>query len=91
MLTLKQWLKLPEFQRPANKLPINIGQYLEIAGAAMCVTGVYLIAGLGVALIVGAVALVVAAEFVYSDPVMIKHPRTPHPIQRAKKLMHRAR
>jgi hypothetical protein len=89
MLTFKEWLKLPEYARPANKLPINVGQYLEIAGAAMCVTGVYLIAGLGVALIVGATALIVAAEFIYGDPLMVKAPRIPKPIARLRKKLHK--
>lgn len=88
MLTFRQWLKIPEFQRPANKLAVNLGQYIEIAGAAMCVTGVYIIAGLGVALVVGAVFLVVAAEFIYGDPVMIKRP-TAHPIARLRKWLKR--
>jgi hypothetical protein len=88
MITFKEWLKLPEYARPANKLPINIGQHLEIAGAAMCVTGVYLIAGLGVALIIGATALIVAAEFIYGDPIFIKLPRLPHPIARLRKKWH---
>jgi hypothetical protein len=48
----------------------------------MCTTGVYLIAGLGVALIVGATALIVAAEFIYGDPVLIHVPRPPHPFKR---------
>jgi hypothetical protein len=86
MLTFRQWLKLPDFQRPSNKLPINLGQWLEVFGAAMCTTGVYIIAGLGVALVVGAVFLVVAAEFVYGGaPLMVTLPRTPHLIRRIKR------
>ena len=83
MLTLKQWLKLPDFTQ-RQKTPINIAQYLEVAGAAMCTTGVYIIAGLGVALIVGATALIVAAEFVYGDPVFVTLPKPPHPFKRIK-------
>jgi hypothetical protein len=64
--------------------PVNIAQYLEICGAAMGTTGVYIIAGLGVALIVGATALIVAAEFVYGDTVYVKIPRAPHPFKRIK-------
>jgi hypothetical protein len=80
MLTFSQWLKIPEFQN--LRRPVNVAQYLEWAGAAMCTTGVYLIAGLGVALIVGATALIVAAEFIYGDPVLIHVPRPPHPFKR---------
>ena len=89
MLTLKQWLKIPEFQQNVRR-PVNIAQYLEIAGAAMCTTGVYIIAGLGVSLIVGATALIVAAEFVYGDPVYIKIPKAPHPFKRLRARFHHA-
>jgi hypothetical protein len=68
---------------------VNIGQYIEVAGAAMLTTGVYLIAGLGVALIVGAACLITAAEFIYGNPVYVTLPRNPHPIRRVKKWLKR--
>jgi len=89
MLTFKQWLKIPEFQQSMRR-PVNIAQYLEICGAAMGTTGVYIIAGLGVALIVGATALIVAAEFVYGEAVYVTLPKAPHPIKRIKRAFKHA-
>jgi hypothetical protein len=83
MVSFKDWLGLPEY-RQKQKYPVNVSQWIEFAGAAMCTTGTYLIAGLGVALLVGAAFLVVAAEFIYGDPVMLTLPRAPHPIKRVK-------
>ena len=83
MLTFKQWLKIPEFQQSMRR-PVNIAQYLEICGAAMFSTGIYLVVGLGGALLAGSIFLIVSAEFVYGETIYIKIPKAPHPIKKIK-------
>src|SRR5271165_4622557 len=68
-------------------LTINTGNVLEIFGAAMATTAVYLLAGLPWALVSGAVFLLIGAEFVYVQATRIAlpglpRPKNPHLIQR---------
>lgn len=66
-----------------SRLVINIGNLLELVGAAAGVYGVYRLVGLAWALIAAAVLLIVAAEFIYDGRLVgIPLPHRPHPRRR---------
>ena len=72
-----------------TKVSFNTGNLLEIAGAAMGTTAVYLLSGLAWALVCGAVLLILAAELIYVAPTTVRlpglpRPKNPHLIQRWK-------
>lgn len=57
----------------------DAGGLIEFAGAAMAVTAVYLLVGLGWALLAGGAALLIGAEFVYFDVrFRVPLPKRPH-------------
>jgi hypothetical protein len=84
MTTFKEWLKLPTF-RARPQLTFPVANYVEFAGASMLTTGVYLLAGLGWALVAGALILIVASELVLGDNLSVTLPRPPHPIRRLRR------
>lgn len=53
--------------RQRTKLVIEVGNLLELAGAACAVVGVDRLAGFSWALVAGAILLVAGAELVYGD------------------------
>lgn len=70
-----------------RKLHVNVGNLLELAGAILAVCGVYLVAGLGFALILAAVLCIAAAEFVYDVHTWhLPLPRKPAPRRRLTEL-----
>lgn len=63
-----------------SRLAVNVGNLLELLGAACGVYGIYRLVGFAWALIAAAVLLVVAAEFIYDGRlVALPLPRRPHP------------
>lgn len=63
-----------------TRLVINVGNLLEVLGAASAVYGVARLAGLGFALILAGVLAVVAAEFIYDGrQAAIPLPHRPRP------------
>lgn len=62
------------------RLAVNVGNLLELIGAAAAVYGVYRLVGLGFALVLAGVLAIVAAELVYDDHVWrLPLPRRPRP------------
>lgn len=80
---------MPQF--PIRRtITVNYANVIEAVGAAMSVTAVYLLAGLGWALVAGGTFLIVGAEYVYSGlHVRIPLPRKPHPIRKARSWINR--
>lgn len=67
-----------------TRLKLNLGNLLEVAGAALGVWSAYRYFGLTGALLVAAVLCVVAAEFLYDDVVLrIPLPRVGYGLRRA--------
>ena len=74
---------VPKQQTGRYYIRYSIGNWLELAGAAMAVTAVYLLAGLAWCLVAGGAVLLIGAEFIYFDSrVRIPLPHIPHPIRR---------
>lgn len=75
-----------QFERA--RLKVNVGNLLELVGAGAAVRGVDLIVGVGYALIVAAVLMIVAAELIYDGHVWsIPLPHRPRPWQRLSRLV----
>lgn len=74
------------------RLVVHVDNLLELVGAAAGVYGLYRLEGLAWALILAAVLLVVAAEFIYDGHAQaIPLPHRPRPVTTAKRLCLRAR
>jgi hypothetical protein len=74
------------------RLNVNIGNLLELLGAAAAVYGLARLAGLAYGLILLGILLVVAAEFIYDSTVLrIPLPHRPHPITAVRGLPARIR
>lgn len=67
-------------------LNLNTGNLIEVAGVAMLVTALYLLEGLGWALLGGGIALIIGAELVYgASSLRIPLPRRPHPFRKIRR------
>lgn len=67
--------------RQRTKLVLNVGNSLELLGAACGVYGVDRLVGFAWALILAAVLLIVAAEFVYGEDPHAPVPGTPRVVR----------
>jgi hypothetical protein len=79
---------MPDIELPSTRkrLRVYVGGWIEVFGAAMTVTAVYLLTSLPWALVAGGVFLLIAAELVYDGTILrLPLPRRPHPIQRIRR------